>query len=117
MTKNNSSIFLPGYIDDDQLINLYNNAELFVYPSLYEGFGLPPLEAMACGCPCVVSNAASLPEICGDAVIYCNPYDVNDIAEKISTVLILKGSEHIKKFSWETTARAFLSIAEEVVGT
>jgi len=111
-------------VDDIILLNLYNRATLFVFPSLYEGFGLPPLEAMACGCPAVVSNAGSLPEVCGDAVVYCNPYDPEDIAramyevlnsEDLRNYLVQKGFERVKMFSWEKTAREILKIIEEVV--
>ena len=116
-------IEFTGWIDDGMLKDCYRQATALVQPSLYEGFGLPPLEAMACGCPCVVSNAASLPEVCGAAALYCNPYDVNDIADKIYKVindanlrlqLIERGYERVKLFSWEKTARAFLKVIDEV---
>jgi len=116
-------IEFTGWIDDRMLKDCYRQATALVQPSLYEGFGLPPLEAMACGCPCVVSNAASLPEVCGDAALYCNPYDVNDIADKIYKVindanlrlqLIERGYERAKLFSWEKTARALLNVIDEV---
>lgn len=119
-------IEFTGWVDDNELRHQYENAAALVLPSLYEGFGLTPLEAMACGCPCVVSNTASLPEICGDAVIYCNPYDVNDMAEKIFTILenkrlqaelVSKGYERIKLFNWEKTAKIFLFIVEKAVAT
>jgi len=117
-------IEMTGYINDEQLVNYYNIAELFVFPSLYEGFGLPPLEAMACGCPVVVSNTASLPEVCGDAAYYVDPYDVDSIAEGIYKVLIdenlrktliQKGLERAKLFNWEKTARQILRVFEEVL--
>jgi glycosyltransferase involved in cell wall biosynthesis len=76
-----------GYVSDSELRALYENAALFVYPSFYEGFGLPPIEAMACGCPVLVARTSALPETCGDAAIYCNPTDVSDIAAKLSLVL------------------------------
>lgn len=116
-------ILFTGFVTDEQLKQYIVNADALVLPSLYEGFGLPPLEAMACGCPCVVSNAASLPEVCGDAALYCDPYDVNDIADKIYMVindaklrlqLIERGYERVKLFSWERTARAFLNVIDEV---
>ena len=111
-------------VNDKKLLNLYNRAFLFVFPSFYEGFGFPPLEAMACGCPVVVSNSGSLPEICGDAAVYCNPYDPQDIAKAMYAVLssqelrnqlIQKGFERAKMFSWEKTANEILKIIEEVV--
>ena len=76
-----------GFVSDGQLRALYERASCLVYPSLYEGFGVPPLEAMACGCPVIVSNVASLPEVCGDAAVYCDPTDPGDIARQLSSVL------------------------------
>lgn len=75
---------LVGYVDDPQLKSLYQHAAFFVFPSLYEGFGLPPLEAMACGCPVLASDAASMPEVLGDAALYCDPRSVDDIATKMA---------------------------------
>lgn len=66
---------------------LYQGARCFIFPSLYEGFGLPPLEAMNVGCPVITSQAASLPEVCGNAAMYVNPYDVDDIAQKLDRLL------------------------------
>ncbi len=92
-----------------------------VFPSLYEGFGLPPLEAMACGCPAVVSNAASLPEVCGDAALYFNPYKPEDIADKILLLLnndnlrvdlTKKGKEHARQYDWEKTAQETFRVIE-----
>lgn len=117
-------IVFTGSISDNDLLCLYNGADVFVYPSFYEGFGLPPLEAMACGCPVVVSNAASLPEACGDAAYYIDPHNVNSIAEGINKVitdeglkqeLIQKGLKQVKMFNWDKTAKQFLSIFEEVI--
>ncbi|MEC4685040.1 MAG: glycosyltransferase family 1 protein [Nitrospirota bacterium] len=116
-------IIFTGYVSDEELAVLYKNAKLFVYPSLYEGFGIPPLEAMACGCPVVVSNAASLPEVCGDAAYYVDPYDIDDIARGISEVLNneklqeelgQKGLERVKLFSWKDSAEKLLSVIKEV---
>jgi len=118
------NIKFTGYVSDEKLINLYQKAKVFVYPSLYEGFGLPPLEAMACGTPVVVSNVASLPEVCGDAAYYINPYDVNDIIRGIETVLkdenlqkklIQKGLERVKLFSWEKSAEKLAEIVERTL--
>lgn len=114
-----------GYISDNELRSLYENAACFIYPSFYEGFGLPPLEAMACGCPVIVSNAASLPEVCGDAALYCNPHDPNDIAEKIKLMMgdkqlresyRVKGLERAKQFTWEKSARETFEVIQEVLG-
>lgn len=102
-----------GYVDDIKLMELYRGARLFVFPSLYEGFGLPPLEAMACGCPCAVSKAGSLPEVCGEAALYFNPHDPADIAVKIDMILsdselrenlIEKGLKQARKYDWKKSA-------------
>jgi glycosyltransferase involved in cell wall biosynthesis len=120
-----SSVKYLGYIKDGELRSLYENAACFVFPSLYEGFGLPPLEAMAIGCPVIVSDVASLPEICGDAVLYCNPYDPQNIADKIFSlmndselraILKQKGLEQAKNFSWEKCSIEILKVIEEVLG-
>lgn len=103
-----------GYVSDQELVSLYRHAKVFVYPSLYEGFGIPPLEAMYFGCPVIVSNCASLPEACGDAAVYCNPYDVNrlkhDIEEFVSNLVkraeyVRLGTQRIKLFQWDKEAR------------
>lgn len=108
-----------GYVSDVELASLYRNASCFVYPSLYEGFGLPPLEAMACGCPVVVSKAASMPEVCGEAAYYVNPDSAESIAEGIFNVIadsklrisrIDTGLERVKLFSWGNSARDHLRV-------
>ncbi len=76
-----------GYVSDGELRTLYENASAFVYPSFYEGFGIPPLEAMTCGCPVVVARSSALPESCGDAALYCDPSNPEDIAEKVGSLL------------------------------
>jgi glycosyltransferase involved in cell wall biosynthesis len=117
-------VLVLDYLDTQKLALAYNLASVLVYPSLYEGFGLPPLEAMACGCPVVVSRAASLPEVCADAACYVDPKDVQSIAEGVSTVLsddelrrslIKKGAERVKLFTWENTARKTLEVFDEVL--
>lgn len=122
LEKVKDDVIYLGYVPDSDLGKLYNVATLFVYPSLYEGFGLPPLEAMACGCPAVVSNVTSLPEVCGDAACYVDPFDVESITDGIHRVvtdetlrrsLIAKGFERAKLFSWERSARAHLKVFEE----
>jgi len=93
------------------LRSLYENAACFVFPSFYEGFGLPPLEALSLGCPVVVGRAASLPEVFRDAAVYCDPYSPEDIAHQIARVL--EGEHpgrpamlnHAARFTWETCAR------------
>ncbi len=113
-----------GYVSDDELKLLYKYAACFVYPSFYEGFGLPPLEAMAVSCPVIVSNAASLPEVCGEAALYCDPSSSSDIAEKIQRLMTderlrsdlrEKGFEQAKKFTWEKCAKETLSVIEKVL--
>ncbi|MCB2201789.1 glycosyltransferase family 4 protein [bacterium] len=112
-----------GHVSDEELIELYRKATLFVYPSMYEGFGLPPLEAMACGCPCVVSNAASMPEVCRDAVVYCEPTDIVGIAHAILKLYRdpelqqrcrERGSEIVWSYTWEAAARKMLDIVDRV---
>jgi glycosyltransferase involved in cell wall biosynthesis len=113
-----------GYVSDAELRALYEHAACFVYPSFYEGFGLPPLEAMTCGCPVVVSRVASLPEVCGDAALYCDPADPRDIARAVSEVvtdralqddLRRRGTERAASFSWRRSAQALLDIVDSMV--
>ena len=108
-----------GYVDDEDMPVLYNLADIFVYPSLYEGFGLPPLEAMACGCPVISSNISSIPEVVGDASLMIDPYNIEELAKTIYEVLtdnklredkIRKGLERKKLFSWEKCAGEYLEI-------
>ena len=124
--QNKESIFYLGFISDEELSKVYNLASLFVFSSFYEGFGLPLLEAMACGTPVVSSNASSLPEVGGDAVLYCNPHDNEDIKSKIEMLildkelqkeLILKGLKQVKKFSWEKSAKEHQKLFEEVLNS
>ncbi|XRP97070.1 glycosyltransferase family 4 protein [Methanocaldococcus sp. 16A] len=116
-------VIFTGYVPDEDLPGLYNAADLFVYPSLYEGFGLPPLEAMACGTPVITSNTSSLPEVVGDAGIMVNPYDVDELAKAMYEVLTndglreelsKKGLERAKLFSWKKCAEEHLKVYEEV---
>ena len=122
--KNKEYIHYLGYISDEELAKTYNLALLFVYPSFYEGFGLPPLEAMACGTPVITSNVASLPEVGGNAVVYCDPYCVEDIKKKMELVLddedlqkqmIEKGLVRAKEFSWEKSAQEHMKVFQEVM--
>lgn len=80
-------VVFTGYVPVDELPIFYNAAKVFIYPSFYEGFGLPPLEAMACGTPTIASNQTSIPEVLGEDALYINPYDIDDIKEKIMTLL------------------------------
>lgn len=109
---------------DKELIDLYSHALVFVFPSMYEGFGIPILEAFASKCPLVCSNSSSLPEIGGDAAIYFDPLNIDDMREKIESVivskdlqneLIEKGCEQLKKFSWEQTAEQTFELYEQLI--
>ena len=110
---------------DDILSYAYSHAECFVFPSLYEGFGIPTLEAFACGCPVVLSNTSSMPEVGGDAAEYFDPYDIGDIQDKIEGVLqnkkkrkemICRGNLQLQKFCWEDIARETVRCYEKVLG-
>ncbi len=121
LTKNIKHL---GYVSDGELKALYQNALCFIFPSFYEGFGLPPLEAMACGCPVIVSRAASLPEIFQENALYCDPHNPADIAAQIKilvenpqlqNILRQKGLAHAKSFSWENCATETVKVIEEVL--
>ncbi|MCM8761941.1 MAG: glycosyltransferase family 4 protein [Candidatus Omnitrophica bacterium] len=116
-------IIFTGYVPVEDLPYLYSAAEFFIYPSLYEGFGLPVLEAMACGCPVITSNTSSLTEVAGDAGILINPYNVDEMAENMERLLSdeklrerlkVKGLERAKQFTWERTAKETIKVYEEV---
>lgn len=116
-------VVFPGYIEDDDLPAVYNIADVFVFPSLYEGFGLPVLEAMACGTPVVTSNVSALPEVVGEAGILVNPYNHEEIAsgvyrllsdKKLSSELIRVGLERSGQFTWEKAAREMLTVFREL---
>ncbi len=122
--KLENDIIFTGYVDKEDIVPLYNAATLFVYPSLYEGFGLPPLEAMACGTPVITSNVSSLPEVVGDAAITVDPKNINELSEAISNVLsnedlqneiIQRGIERAKLFTWENAAIETVKVYEEVL--
>jgi len=113
------SVEFFGYVSDIELQWFYANATLFVFPSLYEGFGLPPLEAMIRGCPVIASSAASLPEVCGDAALYFDPHDILDIASKIRTLFVdaemqasyrERGFERVRNFTWDNCALETLNL-------
>jgi glycosyltransferase involved in cell wall biosynthesis len=116
-------VIFTGFVPADDLPALYAAADLFAFPSLYEGFGMPILEAMACGTPVVSSNATSLPEVAGNGALLFDPYNIEEIAETIYKVLtdeiirselVAKGLERVKLFSWEKTAQITLSVYKEV---
>ncbi|MBA7619372.1 D-inositol-3-phosphate glycosyltransferase [subsurface metagenome] len=110
-------------IEECELAPIYNQAEIFLYPSLYEGFGLPVLEAMACKVPVITSNVSSLPEVAGNAALMVNPYNEKQIYEAVLHLvddenkrkqLINMGLENIKKFNWENTAKQTLNIYQQI---
>lgn len=117
--KKHPQIKFLGRVSDRELIDYYSNAMGFIYPSLYEGFGIPPLEAQACNCPVLLSNIPSLKEVFKDSGVFCNPYSIDDISLKIkelkleSTKLIAKGKDNIKRFSWEKSTEKLLTIINE----
>jgi glycosyltransferase involved in cell wall biosynthesis len=116
-------VIFPGYVDDTDLPALYRTAELFVFPSLYEGFGLPPLEAMACGTPVVTSNVSSLPEVVGDAGLTVDPTDIHALANEMSRALqdtqlrqqmIQRSLARAAEFTWIRAARQLTHIYHQV---
>jgi glycosyltransferase involved in cell wall biosynthesis len=118
-----NSAVLTGYVPQADLPALYSGALCFVYPSYFEGFGLPPLEAMKCGAPVIVGNKTSLPEVVGDAALAVDPFDVEAIASAMKKViesptlrneLSIKGQTRAEAFDWRETARKTLAIYEEV---
>ncbi len=120
----NSPVVFPGYISDAQLEVLYSEARAYIFPSLYEGFGLPPLEAMARSCPVLSSNRTSLPEILGTAALYFDPENEVEMLEKILRILdeedlrknlILSGLEQVKKYSWWQCANQTLAVYHQIL--
>lgn len=120
-----AQVHFTDWVDEADAPALMNLADVFVFPSLYEGFGLPPLEAMACGIPVICSNASSLPEIMGEAGILFEPHDTHALVQAMSRVLENEGTrqalrkaglEQAQKFSWERAARETLQVYEEAVG-
>jgi len=123
--KLEKQVFLTGYIDNNALACLYSGAQAFVYPSIYEGFGLPVLEAMACGCPVICSNKASLPEVAGEAAFYFDPYNPESLASLLEEILtntktryalIRAGLNRAKQFSWKKTALKTIKVFKQVAG-
>ncbi len=121
--KHSDRVHILGFVDDADLPALYRNAALFAFPSLYEGFGFPVLEAMACGVPVVCSNASSLPEVAGDAALLIAPSDTGGLAAAMARVLedadlrrdmVARGFVHAAQFTWERAARQLLAVFDSI---
>jgi len=115
-------VIFKGFVDDKALRDYYRHASLVAYPSLYEGFGFPPLEAMASGVPVVTTNTSSIPEVVGDAALMVSPYDSEQLAETMADVLSQpelrvdlsrRGLQQVKKFNWYRVARNVLGVYHE----
>jgi len=124
LAEENGNVFRLGFVSSEDLVALYNAATLFIMPSIYEGFGLPILEAMSCGCPVVSSREGSLAEVVGEAGRYIDPYDIDSIAKGIREVfsnanlqkeLSQKGIIQSKKFTWRKTADETMGVYRGVV--
>ena len=122
-TNVKESVILTGYVPESDLPALYSGAICFIYPSYFEGFGLPPLEAMKCGAPVIVGNATSLPEVVGDAALQVDPFDVSAIARAMDQLITdsdlrrqlrVKGEARAKLFDWKDTAERTLAVYEQV---
>jgi glycosyltransferase involved in cell wall biosynthesis len=115
-------VIFTGHVPEEDLYVIYANATVFCFPSYAEGFGLPPLEAMQCGVPVIVSNRTAMPEICGDAAIYINPDDTEDVANKVNTLLndidlyerkVIAGVNHARQFTWPKSANGILKLISD----
>lgn len=119
-----NSLTFTGFVANEDLNAIYQNASLFVFPSVYEGFGLPPLEAMTNRCAVLASTSSSIPEVCGNAAFYFNAFSESDLTEKITKILkepsvrqdfINKGLQHIKKFNWSQSAEKHIEVFNELL--
>jgi glycosyltransferase involved in cell wall biosynthesis len=116
-------VVCPGRLPIEDIVRLYSHADLFVFPSLYEGFGMPVIEAMACGAPVVTSDRTALPEVAGDAALLVNPESDEELAETMVRILRdaslreslrAKGFERARQFTWERAARQTLAVYKEL---
>lgn len=123
LKRNHPRIHFVGRVNDDELVKLYQHATAFVFPSFYEGFGIPPLEAQACGCPVISSNTASMPEVLGESVLYFNPESKREIINSLSLIvsdvelraqLVEKGFKNKERFSWGESASKLNDIIRNV---
>ncbi len=112
-----------GRVTDHELVTLYSSADIFAFPSFFEGFGIPPIEAMACGAPVITSNTSSLPEVAGDAALLIDPYNIDELAEAITRLvqdeglreeLRQKGYQRVQQFRWEVSASKMLAIYQRL---
>lgn len=121
--EKNSQVKFLGRVSDKDLVAYYGKALAFIYPSFYEGFGIPPLEAQACNCPAICADASCLPEIFGDSVLYCDPYQPNSLVNSMDLLaadtelresLIKKGKENLQRYSWQKSAERMAEIIENI---
>jgi glycosyltransferase involved in cell wall biosynthesis len=119
-------VLITGYIAEDDLVMLYNLADIFLYPQTDEGFGLPPLEAMACGAPVIASNSSAIPEVVGDAAILVNPFSADEIATSIADLrrrlanpfirneIIRRGFEKASSYQWSNAAAEYVNLFSQL---
>ena len=120
--KNVKGIEFKGRVSDDELIEYYSNANAFIYPSFYEGFGIPPLEAQCCGCPAIIANSSCLPEIFGESALYCNPNEIQSLVQQMQNIIqpeirekIVKlGDTNKQKYTWLGSSEKVYDIIKEI---
>jgi glycosyltransferase involved in cell wall biosynthesis len=116
------NVLFTGFIPDEELVDLYNRSKLFIFPSIYEGFGIPPIEAQICGCPVIASNQSAMPEVLLDSAVYFDPFNKNDFFAKMDEImidedmlntLVAKGKENSSRFSWVDSGKKILRKMEQ----